>query len=182
MNYTRITYVTTYYGGEGRIRTYVRVHEQIYSLPPLTTRPPLRPENNRGLILYHLKDGYGICPFLSIGILVKWENFSSIPPTLAHKQDETFICRRFPRKCGILHLKYKLARIFYKPLKTNTFTMDSALVFCRNTFKTNPLAYQVLLGDYSQRALNITHDCTMLGVRNQNDSILRYTYGFRILL
>ncbi len=29
------------YGGGGRIRTYVRVRGQIYSLLPLTTRPPL---------------------------------------------------------------------------------------------------------------------------------------------
>src|ERR1700684_2375714 len=28
-------------GGGGRIRTYVDVRQQIYSLPPLTTRPPL---------------------------------------------------------------------------------------------------------------------------------------------
>lgn len=51
------------YGGEGRIRTYVRIHEQIYSLPPLTTRPPLRPENNRGLNLYHLKMDMGFALF-----------------------------------------------------------------------------------------------------------------------
>ena len=29
-------------GGGGRIRTYVDIHRQIYSLLPLTTRPPLR--------------------------------------------------------------------------------------------------------------------------------------------
>ena len=29
-------------GGGGRIRTYVDVRRQIYSLLPLTTRPPLR--------------------------------------------------------------------------------------------------------------------------------------------
>ncbi len=29
-------------GGGGRIRTYVDVRQQIYSLPPLTTRPPLQ--------------------------------------------------------------------------------------------------------------------------------------------
>src|SRR6185312_734365 len=28
-------------GGGGRIRTYVDIRQQIYSLPPLTTRPPL---------------------------------------------------------------------------------------------------------------------------------------------
>jgi hypothetical protein len=27
-------------GGQGRIRTFVHLREQIYSLPPLTTRPP----------------------------------------------------------------------------------------------------------------------------------------------
>ncbi len=31
-------------GGGGRIRTYVDVRRQIYSLVPLTTRPPLRPD------------------------------------------------------------------------------------------------------------------------------------------
>ena len=31
-----------HYGGGGRIRTYVDVRRQIYSLLPLTTRPPLR--------------------------------------------------------------------------------------------------------------------------------------------
>ena len=31
-----------FYGGGGRIRTYVGVSQQIYSLPPLATRAPLQ--------------------------------------------------------------------------------------------------------------------------------------------
>ena len=34
-------------GGQGRIRTFVHLREQIYSLPPLTTRPP----THKGFIL-----------------------------------------------------------------------------------------------------------------------------------
>lgn len=33
--------MTLLYGGGGRIRTYVDIRRQIYSLLPLTTRPPL---------------------------------------------------------------------------------------------------------------------------------------------
>src|SRR5262249_9158155 len=35
-------------GGGGRIRTYVGIRRQIYSLLPLTTRPPLRLREARG--------------------------------------------------------------------------------------------------------------------------------------
>lgn len=36
-------------GGESRIRTYVDIRRQIYSLLPLTTRPSLQPDSgNRG--------------------------------------------------------------------------------------------------------------------------------------
>ena len=43
-----------HHGGGGRIRTYVDVRRQIYSLLPLTTRPPLRlnpqtPKQDRAL-------------------------------------------------------------------------------------------------------------------------------------
>ena len=44
-----------YNGGGGRIRTYVDVRRQIYSLLPLTTRPPLRlkiPERRSGTAQY----------------------------------------------------------------------------------------------------------------------------------
>ena len=50
LNYTRVKGVFTYlgfefkcfYGGGGRIRTFERLRGQIYSLLPLTTRPPLQ--------------------------------------------------------------------------------------------------------------------------------------------
>ena len=47
LSYTR----TNHSGGGSRIRTYVRIRGQIYSLLPLTTRPSLRKNKIKGKIV-----------------------------------------------------------------------------------------------------------------------------------